>query len=182
MVAFLLKAGVVDTCMQCDGSFYWLGNQTRYQSKPAEDNTYILMDDTFKIHCQSAPHLAVANSHVKIVKLILSRAPETVHCTDFSGRTALHEAVRQDNVEIVEVPHKLDCQGATPLHVAACHENCGFIAWLLSLTTYLHIDIASKNQSTPLHSAAICKNNKDIKPLLDMGASIYATDRYGMTP
>ena len=103
MVAFLLKAGVVDTCMQCDGSFYWLGNQTRYQSKPAEDNTYILMDDTFKIHCQSAPHLAVANSHVKIGKLILSRAPETVHCTDFSGRTALHEAVRQDNVEIVEV-------------------------------------------------------------------------------
>ncbi|KAL9988026.1 hypothetical protein ACROYT_G002423 [Oculina patagonica] len=263
VVEFLLNTGVVDTCMRCDGSFYWLENRVRYQAKShcSSGNAvdYILSDDKFKILCQSALHLAVAKNHTEVAKLLLSREDRTVHCTDFTGRTPLHEAVRQNHVvmaelliqggarisqkcrlfqnlsfsgnltvkkcktkydflsprEVVEYnedlchcgsspfvlsaryghtevaslllrygakPQEKDCQGATPLHIAACHGHYSFIKWLISQRPSLHINIRSKNQSTPLHSGAICKINEDIKPLIDMGASIYDTDQYGMTP
>ncbi|KAJ7370911.1 Transient receptor putative cation channel sub A member 1 [Desmophyllum pertusum] len=250
--------------MRCDGSFYWLGNRVRYQTKPTSCNSsdvvdYILSDDKFKILCQSALHLAVARNHTKVAKLLLSQEEKTVHCTDFTGRTPLHEAVRQNHVEMADVliqsgarisqkcrlfqnlsfsdnrtvkkcekkydflsiseeveynndlchcgstpfllaaryghtevgslllrygakSHDKDCQGATPLHVAACHGHYSFIRWLISQRPSLQVNSRSENQSTPLHSGAICKINKAIKPLIDMGASIYDTDQYGMTP
>ena len=261
VLAFLLNIGVDDKCMRCDGSFYWLKNQTRYQVTPRHAKGYILSDDRFKILCQSALHLAVAKNRTKVAKLLLSREDNTIHCTDFTGRTPLHEAVRQNHVEMTELliknaaklsrrcryfqnlsssdnvskrkpasrnnsyhlsadeemnynkdlchcgstpfllaaryghievaslllrygakPLVMDCQGATPLHVAACHGHYDFIKWLIFQRPFLHVNLRSKNQSTVLHSAVICQNNKDIKPLSDMGVSIYDADQYGMTP
>ena len=262
VVAFLLNIGVDDKCMRCDGSFYWLKNQTRFQVTPRHAKEYILSDDWFKILCQSALHLAVAKNRTKVAKVLLSREDNAIHCTDFTGRTPLHEAVRQNHFEMTELlvkngaklsrrcryfqnlsspdivsntekraprntryslseeeemnynrdlchcgstpfllaaryghidvaslllsygakPLATDCQGATPLHVAACHGHYRFIKWLIRQRPYLHVNPRSKNQSTLLHSAVICQNNKDIKPLLDMGVSIYDTDQYGMTP
>ena len=251
VLAFLLKVGVVDNCMRCDGSFYWLTNRTQYQETSRNAEGCVFSDDRFKTLCQSALHLAVAKNHTTVAKLLLSREDETVHCTDFTGRTPLHEAARQNHVEMAELliksgarvsqkcryfqnfsssrevryhlsiqeeieynrdlchcgstpfllaaryghidvgslllrhgvqPHEMDCQGATALHVAACHGHYRFIRWLISQRPSLHVNLRSKNKSTPLHSGAICKNNKDIQPLIDMGASIYDTDQHGMTP
>ena len=262
VVKFLMKIGILDTCMRCDGIFYWLGNKVRYQAGPSynfkDSDGYILADDNYRIKCQSALHLAVAEKHTEVVKLLLSVEDKTIHCKDFTGRTPLHEAIRQNHVEIsellirsgarvsqkcmrfqnlssvcnnsekcnqlrtflnkreleeyerdlchcgttpfllaarygyIEVASLLlrygakcddkDCQGATVLHIAACHGHYDLIRWLISQRTSLHLNIKSKNLSTPLHSSAICKINRDIKPLLDMGAKIYETDENGMTP
>ena len=263
VVKFLMKIGIWDICMRCDGIFYWLGNKVRYQAGPTynfkESDGYILADDDYRIKCQSALHLAVAEKHIEVVKLLLSGEDKTIHCKDFTGRTPLHEAIRQNHVEIsellirsgarvsqkcmqfqnlsfvcnnskkkcnqqriylskreleeyekdlchcgttpfllaaryghIEVASLLlrygakcddkDCQGATVLHIAACHGHYDLIRWLISQRTSLHLNMKSKNLSTPLHSSAICKINRDIKPLLDMGANIYETDENGMTP
>ena len=262
VVKFLMKIGILDTCMRCDGTFYWLGNKVRYQAGPSynfkDSDGYILADDNYRIKCQSALHLAVAEKHTEVVKLLLSVEDKTIHCKDFTGRTPLHEAIRQNHVEIsellirggarvsqkcmrfqnlssvcnnsekcnqlrtflnkreleeyekdlchcgttpfllaarygyIEVASLLlrygakcddkDCQGATVLHIAACHGHYDLIRWLISQRTSLHLNIKSKKLSTPLHSSAICKINRDIKPLLDMGANIYETDENGMTP
>ena len=262
VVKFLMKIGILDTCMRCDGIFYWLGNKVRYQAGPSynfkDSHGYILADDNYRIKCQSALHLAVAEKHTEVVKLLLSVEDKTIHCKDFTGRTPLHEAIRQNHVEIsellirsgarvsqkcmrfqnlssvcnnsekcnqlrtflnkreleeyerdlchcgttpfllaaryghIEVASLLlrygakgddkDCQGATVLHIAACHGHYDLIKWLISQRTSLHLNMKSKNLSTPLHSSAICKINRDIKPLLDMGANIYETDENGMTP
>ena len=262
VVKFLMKIGILDTCMRCDGTFYWLGNKVRYQAGPGynfkDSDGYVLADDNYRIKCQSALHLAVAEKHTEVVKLLLSGKDKTIHCKDFTGRTPLHEAIRQNHVEIsellirsgarvsqkcmrfqnlssvcnnsekcnqlrtflnkreleeyerdlchcgttpfllaarygyIEVASLLlrygakcddkDCQGATVLHIAACHGHYDLIRWLISQRTSLHLNMKSKNLSTPLHSSAICKINRDIKPLLDMGANIYETDENGMTP
>ena len=262
VVKFLMKIGILDTCMRCDGTFYWLGNKVRYQAGHGYNfkgsDGYILADDNYRIKCQSALHLAVAEKHTEVVKLLLSGEDKTIHCKDFTGRTPLHEAIRQNHVEIsellirsgarvsqkcmrfqnlssvcnnsekcnqlrtflnkreleeyerdlchcgttpfllaarygyIEVASLLlrygakcddkDCQGATVLHIAACHGHYDLIRWLISQRTSLHLNMKSKNLSTPLHSSAICKINRDIKPLLDMGANIYETDENGMTP
>ena len=263
VVKFLMKIGIWDICMRCDGIFYWLGNKVRYQAGPSynfkESDGYILADDDYRIKCQSALHLAVAEKHIEVVKLLLSVEDKTIHCKDFTGRTPLHEAIRQNHVEIsellirsgarvsqkcmqfqnlsfvcnnsmkkcnqqriylskreleeyekdlchcgttpfllaaryghIEVASLLlrygakgddkDCQGATVLHIAACHGHYDLIRWLISQRTSLHLNMKSKNLSTPLHSGAICKINRDITPLLDMGANIYETDENGMTP
>ena len=257
VVDFIQSVGVVDRCMRCDGSFYWLGNKTRYQT--ASHNYRVdcsLFDDRFKILCQSALHLAVAKNHTKVVNLLLRQDNRTNHCIDFTGRTPLHEAVKQNHVEIAELlikygariprkcsffqnistsdvsqiqgrnylsqkegveyekdlchcgsspfllaaryghidvansllrhgarPDVMDCYGATPLHVAACHGHYKFIDWLIRRTPVsFKINHRSKNQSTLLHSAAICHNNKDIEPLISRGAKIDLTDNHGMTP
>ena len=263
VVKFLMKIGIPDTCMRCDGIFYWLGNKVRYQAGPSYNfkdlDAYILADDSYRIKCQTALHLAVTEKHTEVVKLLLSGEDKTIHCKDFTGRTPLHEAIRQNHVEIsellirsgarvsqkcmrfqnlssvcnnskkkcnqqrkflskreleeyekdlchcgttpfllaaryghIEVASLLlrygakgddkDCQGATVLHIAACHGHYDLIKWLISQRTSLHLNIKSKNLSTPLHSSAICKINRDIKPLLDMGANIHETDENGMTP
>ena len=107
-------------------------------------------------HCGSAPfHLAARYGHVEV------------------GNLLLRHGVESDS---------MDCQGATPLHVAACHGHYSFIRWLISQRPSLHINTRGKNQSTLLHSAAICMNNQRVKPLIDMGANIYDTDEHGMTP
>ncbi|XP_015774476.1 PREDICTED: serine/threonine-protein phosphatase 6 regulatory ankyrin repeat subunit B-like [Acropora digitifera] len=256
VVQFIQSVGVVDGCMRCDGSFYWLGNKTRYQTASPNTVDYILSDDRFKILCQSALHLAVAKSHTKVVRQLLLTDNSTNHCTDFTGRTPLHEAVRQNHLEIAELliehgaripkkcsffqnisipdvsqnrgsyylsekevleyeedlchcgstpfllaaryghidvanlllrhgarPDLMDCSGATSLHVAACHGHYRFVDWLiLRRPVSFQINHRSKNQSTLLHSAAICHNNKDIEPLISRGARIDFIDNNGMTP
>ena len=256
VVGYIQSVGVVDRCMRCDGSFYWLGNKTRYQTASPNTVSYILSDDRFKILCQSALHLAVAKNHTKVINRLLLQDNTSNHCTDFTGRTPLHEAVRQNHVEIAELlikhgarisrkcsffqnisisdscqnrdnfnlskneeveyendlchcgstpfllaaryghtdvanlllrhgarPDEMDCFGATSLHVAACHGHYRFIDWLIRRRPVsFQINQRSKNQSTLLHSAAICHNNKDIEPLISMGARIDLIDNDGMTP
>ncbi|XP_029214241.2 ankyrin repeat domain-containing protein 50-like [Acropora millepora] len=117
VVEFIQSVGVVDRCMRCDGSFYWLGNKTRYQTASPNTVDYILSDDRFKILCQSALHLAVAKNHTKVVNRLLLQDNSTNHCTDFTGRTPLHEAVRQNHVEIAELLIK---------HGARIRRKCSF--------------------------------------------------------
>ncbi|KAK2555506.1 Ankyrin repeat domain-containing protein 50 [Acropora cervicornis] len=256
VVEFIQSVGVADRCMRCDGSFSWLGNKTRYQTASSDSIDYILFDDRFKILCQSALHLAVAKNHTKVVNQLLRQDNRTNHCIDFTGRTPLHEAVRQNHVGIAQLliehgariprkcsffqnisisdgclnrnnynlskierleyekdlchcgstpfllaaryghidvanlllrhgarPDMMDCFGATPLHVAACHGHYMFIDWLIRRRPMsFKINHRSKNQSTLLHSAAICHNNKNIEPLISRGAKIDVIDNDSMTP
>ena len=87
---------------------------TGLKTKPV---TYILSDDRFKSFCQSALHLAVAKNHTKVVNLLLLQNDSTIHCTDFTGRTPLREAVRQNHVATAELLIK---------HGASISRKCTF--------------------------------------------------------
>ena len=98
------------------------------------------------------------------------------HC----GYTPLHLAARYGHLEVaillIRKGARLDdrdCTGATPVHVASCHNHANLIGGNLNVKT--------SNGSTPLHSAAACGAVEIIDYLLYKKASLTATDNYGLT-
>ena len=287
VVKYLLKIGVRDRCIRCDGSFYWLKTMKhRLQSnmktenvtsfhinkfcfedtKRTEENHCIekktenttnfgeLFDDKHLIFCESALHAAVSAGHVEVVRELISSPPTALTCRDYTGRTALHEAVRKNNSEIVKMILKKDpalihetcdrwqrveqrnekhqslklsckesieyhgdichcgytplhmaaryghweigmylikisgarvnasdCFGATPLHVAACHNHKLFAHMLMRSESSANINSMTTNGSTPLHSAAACGAVEIIDLLLYFGANLSAVDKDGLS-
>ena len=287
VVKYLLKIGVRDRCIRCDGSFYWLKtmkhrlqsnmktenvtsfhiNKTCFEDtkrieknhcieKKTENTTNFgeLFDDKHLIFCESALHAAVSAGHVEVVRELISSPPTALTCRDYTGRTALHEAVRKNNSEIVKMILKKDpalihetcdrwqrveqrnekhqslklsckesieyhgdichcgytplhmaaryghweigmylikisgalvnasdCFGATPLHVAACHNHKLFAHMLMRSESSANINSMTTNGSTPLHSAAACGAVEIIDLLLYFGANLSAVDKGGLS-
>ena len=101
---------------------------------------------------------------------------DVCHC----GYSPLHLAARHGHLEVAILLIKngarlddRDCTGATPVHVAACHNHANLIGGNLNIKTL--------NGSTPLHSAAACGAVEIIDYLLYKKASLTATDNYGLT-
>ena len=289
VVKYLLKIGVRDRCIRCDGSFYWLktlkhvhrlqsnmktenvmsfhiNEQCFADPKQIEKNHCIekktenttnfgeLYDDKHLIFCQTALHAGVSAGHVEVVRELISSPPTALTCRDYTGRTALHEAVRKNNSEIVKMILKKDpalihetcnhwqmveqrnethtslklgceesieyhgdichcgytplhmaaryghweigmylikisgalvnasdCFGATPLHVAACHNHKLFVHMLMRSESSANINSMTANGSTPLHSAAACGAVEIIDLLLYFGANLSAVDKGGLS-
>ena len=187
VVEFIQSVGVVDRCMRCDGSFYWLGNKTRYQAAFANGVDYILSDDRFKILCQSALHLAVAKNHTEVVSRLLQQEDSTNHCTDFTGRTPLHEAVRQNHVEIAKLLIKhgarisKKCSFFQSISISNVSQNRG--SYYLSEKEVLEYDKDLCHcGSTPFLLAARYGHIDVASLLLSHGARPDVMDGFGATP
>ena len=295
VVKFLLENGVTDTCLRCDGSFYWLKTKHRLQSNsplhfPLKENCTAQeifnhsifemcidwetnwdeledisygewFDDKHLILCHTALHAAVVSGHKDVVYQLISEKTNALNCYDYSGRTPLHEAVRKNDSQLVDIllqkqPHKInykcyhwqnvntqkickhsgelvlsgklnieesigyhkdichcgytplhlaaryglenvgislifrhgahvhsqDCSGATPFHVAACHNQRGFVSIFSHRKVGGDINGKALNGSTPLHSAAACGAAEVISDLLYFKADLSAVDDDGLTP
>ena len=107
------------------------------------------------------------------------------HC----GYTRLHFVARYGNVDLgislilrgAKVDAQ-DCSGATPFHVAACHNKRSFVPVLSHPKAGADINSKTLNGSTPIHSAATCGAVEVIDHLLYWKANLTAVDDYGMTP
>ena len=223
-----------------------------FESCNEHENVGELFDDRHLIFCETALHSAISSGHNAVVKELVSRDKWASACHDYTGRTPLHEAVRKNNTEIVELllmkdqtkvhsacghwqslqeqdelgkylmlsrkeyieynrdichckytPLHLaarygyfeialelvkrgrarvgarDCLGATPLHVAACHNHWKIVHHLLELGA--EVNTKTFNGSTPLHSAAACGSAEVIDHLLYYGANLSAVDDSGLT-
>ena len=107
------------------------------------------------------------------------------HC----GYTPLHLAARYGLTDIglllisfgakVDAP---DCLGATPLHVAACHNRIVFVHVIAHTNFGVNVNSKSSNGSTPLHSAAACGAVEVIDHLIYHGANVTAVDEDNLSP
>ena len=75
-----------------------------------------------------------------------------------------------------------DCIGATPLHVAACHNHIVFVHVIAHANFGVNVNSKSSNGSTPLHSAAACGAVEVIDHLIYHGANVTAVDEGNLSP
>ena len=133
--------------------------------------------------------LAVRTDNISEVKNSIEQGADiNFHDSRMEGVTALHEASRKGNVEIVKYLlqngadiNSKNHMGLTPLHIAAfCGEN--------SLVTTLiengaDVNAEAKDNLTPLHSAAVGGNLDTVELLLNNGAEPRAgSSKDGSTP
>ena len=237
VVNYLLDSGVKDGCLRCDGSFYWVKGTNRLPGRlllltppinlelclfdggtkncldwediwPGENKT--LFDDEHLIFCHSALHAAVASGHDQVVTRLLSEKHNALDCLDYSGRTPLHEAVKKNNMIIVNLLlekqsrmihskckhwqklHLINfyereryyegvCDcGYTPLHVAARYNRHQLAALLIREGA--RVDDRDCSGATPLHIAARYGHDQLAALLIREGARVDDKDCNGFTP
>ena len=230
VVNYLLDIGVKDKCLRCDSSFYWVKvgkhrlpdgivflrpPKKEYSSLwentwPDENKT--LFDYKHLILCHSALQAAVSSGHEKVVTRLLSEKHNALDCHDYSGRTPLHEAVRNNDKIIVnlllekqsQMIHKkckhwqeldkmqLDLLERTKYYQEDCH--CGYTPLHLAARYGHHqlaallirkgarVDDQDCSGTTPLHLAAFYGLADTVNVLLNMNATVEMKDKHGKTP
>ena len=151
----------------------------------------ILKEDPALIHETCNHWQSVEQQNETHTSLMLSSEESLEYHGDVCpcGYTPLHMAARYGHWEIgillniiggarVDAP---DCFGATPLHVAACHNHNLFVHTLMSSERGVNINSRSSNGSTPLHSAAACGAVEIINVLKYYGADPSVVDTDGLS-
>ncbi|XP_022789123.1 ankyrin-1-like [Stylophora pistillata] len=143
VVKYLLKIGVKDKCMRCDGSLYWLKTKHRYQSQ------VLLKKHSFQIkkHCESRYKSASGVLLIDDECIIRDNITNDIQFGElFNDKhlifcdTALHAAVSLGHKAIIEElvsreKWALACRdysGRTPVHEAVRRNNTGLVEFLLS--------------------------------------------------
>ncbi len=134
------------------------------------------------VSLQAAPNLAdyAMNADRQALRTLLAQKAD-VNAAQADGMTALHWAVRQDDIETakllihaganVQAPTRL---GVTPLTLACENANAAMIQLLLGAGA--NANFAGANGETALMIAARLGNSEPIQALLDGGANVNAKD------
>ncbi|XP_076095731.1 uncharacterized protein LOC143066806 [Mytilus galloprovincialis] len=103
------------------------------------------------------------------------------------GYSPLHEAVLNENVDIVKLLVSLDAdvrapdiKGDSPLHYAALNENFDIVKILVSLGA--DVSVPDIEGHSPLHYAALNENVEMVKLLVSLGANLSVTNNEGDSP
>ncbi|XP_014233513.2 ankyrin-3-like [Trichogramma pretiosum] len=118
-----------------------------------------------------------------------------VDARDYEGWTPLHEAIANDNINLVEIllrrgarPNIVDKQGSTPLHYSCKRDinNENMAKMIFQICDEKHqmvqVDAQDNEGRTPLHEAIDKGNIKLVEILLRRGARLNLADNKKITP
>ena len=190
VVKYLLKMGVEDKCLRCDGSFYWLEGETRLQTQiPLFEMNVLfdtleplyteLFDDKHLIFCQTALYASVAFGYKEVTKELVAKDKRALTCHDYTGRTPLHEAVRKNDREMVEF---LLMEGQAKIESTCNHWQAVSNLTLSREEFSEYIKDVCHCGYTPLHLAARYGYREIVVYLIKSGARVEAKDCFGATP
>lgn len=158
VVDYLLNEGVKDTCI--DGSHL-------LQDKTQNENQNNMLDTGHLKTRETALHAAVRKGHLSVIKALLRKQENALNCANDAGRLPLHEAVRFNNYNALQVILAAGVNTTVPCNASsfAGHQEiycpCGF---------------------TALHIAAMHGHNSVAKSLIEHNADVNVPDCDGSTP
>jgi hypothetical protein len=143
-------------------------------------------------------HIAACSGLIRVLKLFGKINPRAFAIQNYEGETPLCHAVSERNYSAAKFILRVaadtvdatNCDGKTPLHVAAARSHCFggggcdlMIAFLISCGSQA-INRRDKNGDTPLHSCLKtgCCNSKTIITLVRFGADLDAISNNGDKP
>lgn len=190
VVKYLLKMGVEDKCLRCDGSFYWLEGETRLQTQITlfEMNVLFdileplyseLFDDKHLIFCQTALYASIAFGYKEVTKELVAKDKRALTCHDYTGRTPLHEAVRKNDREMVQF---LLMEGHAKIDSTCNHWQVVSNVTLSREEFSEYVRDVCHCGYTPLHLAARYGYREIAVYLIKSGARVEAQDCFGATP
>jgi ankyrin len=129
---------------------------------------------------------AVMNGKTAVLRSLLQQKAD-VNAPQVDGTTALHWAVRADNLETADLLLRAGAkisatnrEGSTPIQLAAMNGSAAMIDRLLKAGADANATLSSSGD-TPLMLAARSGKPDAVKVLLDNGAKINATETWGDT-
>jgi len=124
--------------------------------------------------------------HVTIVKLLLDKGAEVDLIED--RLSALHIAACRGQAEVVQMLIEAKCdanilnkKGVCPLHCAVSNGKREIVRLLLDAKAQVNVK-GQKSARTPLSMAGEVNDIETCRLLLQHGANLNLTDKYGMTP
>jgi ankyrin repeat protein len=144
-------------------------------------------------YLRSPLYYACKHGHIEIVKLLLSNGAEVNPDYSYKKQTPLHIACKRNHVEIVKlllVPYKygtyntdaLDYKNDTPFDKAFKNNHIESLRLLCETNS---IDVNRKKEKygeTPLEIACHALNVELVELLIEYGANVNVSDRFGSTP
>ena len=129
---------------------------------------------------------AVMNGKTAVLRSLLQQKAD-VNAPQVDGTTALHWAVRADNLEAADLLLRAGArvsstnrEGSTPMQLAAMNGSAAMIDRLLKAGADANATLSSSGD-TPLMLAARSGKADAVKVLLDSGAKVNATETWGDT-
>jgi ankyrin repeat protein len=136
---------------------------------------------------RTALHFAAESGKesTEIVQLLLEQGAD-IHAPDSNGRTALHEAIREGNLQIFRILldrgaslQSADFEGSTALHIAAASKDVNIVQILLDRGA--NLEAVDHDTSTALHKAIRSRDVDTVRLLLDRGANLETVGLFGLT-
>ena len=140
---------------------------------------------------RSPLHLAASDGCLEAVKLLVEELGADLSPTDKWGNTPLDAAMRQAHGEVISYLQSKDAsQGKTdgPSFAARNASNfraasaAGDVAEMRRLASVVDVNVPNYEQRSPLHLAASDGCIEAIKLLVELGARVSPTDKWGNTP
>uniref|UniRef100_A0A1A8VCX1 Uncharacterized protein n=1 Tax=Nothobranchius furzeri TaxID=105023 RepID=A0A1A8VCX1_NOTFU len=133
-------------------------------------------------------YLLVLNNCLDMAALLIEKGGVPLESRDSEGRTALHVASWQGNVEIVGLllnhganPNTQDAEGRPPIHSVAWTGHVTMGHRLLEASA-VNIDLACHQGATALSIASQEGHSNIVRMLLEKGANPNHIDKYGRSP
>lgn len=135
-------------------------------------------------------HVAIENQHEEIITILLCHPSIDLKIRDKNGNTPFasaltirnHRAAQRILDRLPNAAEQMDSRGRNFLHLAIMKDDLESVLFLLAIQVDVNSRVHDANQSTPLHLAALSRNEMITRNLILAEARINERDAVQKTP
>jgi hypothetical protein len=169
-------------------SQFWMSPSSSSPNRKESNSSSVRLSAHKEIQFEHFLEMVKSKDYKKLSKILELDLNKIINKTDKEGKNALHYAIIEKNIQIIEllIKHGIDvnCQdqgGFAPIHLAIYSKDSKILKILLEIPS-LKINILDEEEKNALHHAISLKNVEMVKMLLEKGIDIEKEDTDYQTP